>query len=154
MKIKNPFSPNGVGSLQIIYNQAKTEFGFDIKEPNSYSMIKKDIIRALKKMKVSDLEENYLNTVIGIEHLQQNDFGSFISVRLVYWGLMITIAVIVAGEIPIYQYFNISKKIFGTICILGLFIMLMTMSRTIHTQHDQLEYLKFKLICFDEIRNK
>lgn len=154
MKIKNPLSPNGMGSLQIIYNQAKTEFGASIRVPNSYIMIKKDILSALKKMKSTDFEENYLNTVVAIEHLQQNDFGNFISVRFAYWGLLIAVSVIVVGETPIYQYFSISKKSFGNILICILLVILITMARTIHIQHDQLEYLKFKLICFDEIKNK
>lgn len=154
MKIKNIFAPNGVNSLQIIYNQAKSEYGTTIKEPKNFSMLKMDLIRVLKKKKTSEIEEIYLDTIVGIEHLEQNDFSNFISVRFAYWGMMITIAVIAVGDIPIYQYFNMSKRIFGGICICALMFLLVSMSRTIHMQHDQMEYLKFKLICLNEIRNK
>lgn len=154
MKIKNVFVPNGVNSLHIIYTQAKSEYGVAIKEPNNYSTLKIDIIRVLKKKKPSEIEEIYLDTIIGIEHLEQNDFGNFLSVRFAYWGMLITVAVVAVGDIPIYQYFNMSKKTFGGTCICVLLFLLVSMSRTIHTQHDQMEYLKFKLICLDEIRNK
>lgn len=151
--MKNPFAPNGVSSIKIIYKLAKKEFGDTIKESNSYSSIKRDIIRALKRMKPTERAENRLETVVEIEHLKQNDFGNFISVRFAYWGLMIAIAVMIIGDVPIYTYFNISKRCFGIVIIILLTVLLITMARTIHMQHDQLEYLSFKLICFDELDN-
>lgn len=85
--MKNPFAPNGVTSSKIIYRLAKEEFGNSIKENNSYGSLKRDIIRVLKRMKPNEQEENRLDTLVGIEHLKQNDFGNFISVRFAYWGI-------------------------------------------------------------------
>lgn len=150
--MKNPFAPNGVTSSKIIYKLAKKEFGNSIKKSNSYGSIKRDIIRALNRMKPDDLEENRLETLVGIEHLRQNDFGNFISVRFAYWGLMIAIVVMIIGDVPIYQYFNMSKRCFGNMIAILLTILLVTMAATIHSQHDQLEYLNFKLICFEELK--
>ncbi len=149
--MKNPFSPNGITSSKIIYRLAKEEFGNSIKENNSYSSLKRDIICALKRMKPNEQEENRLDTLVGIEHLKQNDFGNFISVRFAYWGLILAIAVMIIGDVPVYTYFNMSRRCFGTIVIMLLTILLITMARTIHMQHDQLEYLNFKLICFEEL---
>lgn len=149
--MKNPFAPNGVTSSKIIYRLAKEEFGNSIKENNSYGSLKIDIIRALKRMKPNEQEENRLDTLVGIEHLKQNDFGNFISVRFAYWGLIIAIAVMIIGDVPVYTYFNMSRRCFGTIIIILLTILLVTMARIIHKQHDQLEYLNFKLICFEEL---
>lgn len=149
--MKNLFTPNGITSLEIIYTLARQEFGDVINDKSSYGSIKKDIIHALKKMKTDEREENRIETLVGIEHLKQNDFGNFMSVRFSYWGLIVAIAVMIIGNVPIYQYFNISKGQFGNIVIIILTVLLITMSRTIHIQHDQLEYLNFKLMCFDEI---
>lgn len=44
-----------------------------------------------------------------------------------------------------------SKKMFGNIVMIILIFILITMSRTMHVQHAQMEYLNFKLICFDEL---
>lgn len=57
----------------------------------------------------------------------------------------------IIGDVPVYTYFNMSRRCFGTIIIILLTILLVTMVRTIHKQHDQLEYLNFKLICFEEL---
>lgn len=149
--MKNPFSPNGVTSSKIIYRLAKEEFGDSIKMSDSYGSIKHDIIRALKRMKPNEREENRLQTLVDIEHLKQNDFGNFISVRFAYWGLMVAIVVMIIGDVPIYSHFNMSKRCFGNMVAIILTVLLVTMARTIHEQHDQLEYLNFKLICFDEI---
>lgn len=154
MKIRNVFAPNGVNSLHTIYTQAKSEYGVAINEPNNYSTLKMDLIRVLKMKKPSEIEEIYLDTIIGIGHLEQNDFSNFLSVRFAYWGMLITVATVAVGDIPIYQYFNMSKRFFGSSCIFVLLFLLISMSKTIHMQHDQMEYLKFKLICLDEIRNK
>ncbi len=35
-------------------------------------------------MKPDELEEKRLEVLIGIEHLTQNDFGNFISIRFAY----------------------------------------------------------------------
>lgn len=149
--VKNPFAPNGIITSKIIYKFAKEEFGNIIKESNSYNSIKHDIIRALKRMKPNEQEENRLDTLVEIEHLKQNDFGNFISVRFAYWGMIIAIVVMIIGDVPIYQYFNMSRRCFGSVIIILLTVLLLTMSRTIHMQHDRLEYLNFKLICFEEL---
>ena len=44
-----------------------------------------------------------------------------------------------------------TKKMFGNTVMIILIFILVTMSRTMHAQHDELEYLNFKLICFDEL---
>lgn len=150
----NPFCPNGISSLKIIYNLAKKEFGDSIKTPNSFSSIKKDITNALRKMNPKEREENKLDTLVGIEHIKQNDFGNFMTLRFAYWGMLIAIAVAIMGNIQIYEYFNMSKRLFGNIVMYILCIILITMSRTIHIQHDQLEYLNFKLLCFNDIGMK
>lgn len=147
----NIFCPNGVSSLNIIYKLAREEFGDIIKDGNSYVSIKRDIVRALRKMNSSDLEENKLDTLVGIQHLKENDFGNFVSIRFAHWGMVIAIAIMIIGDVPIYQYFDMDKRSFGSIVIILLTILLIITSRTIHIQHNQLEYLNFKLICFDEI---
>jgi len=149
--MKNPFAPNGITSSKIIYTLAREEFGELIQKSRSYISLKRDIVRALRKMETDEREENRLNTLVGIEHLKQNDFGNFISVRFAYWGMMIAIAVMVIGDVPIYSYFNMSKRNFGNAVMTLLGVLLIAMARTIHTQHDQLEYLNFKLICFEEM---
>lgn len=149
--MKNVFVPNGTDSIEIINKLAKEEFGDSFKKHNEYTMLKREIIRMLKKMKSRELEENKLETLLEIEHIKQNDFGNFISIRFAYWALMISVAVLIMGTTPIYKYFNMSKKTFGGTIIVLLTILLVTMSRTIHIQHDRLEYLNFKLICFEEI---
>lgn len=149
--MKNVFCPNGITSSEAIIKFAKKEFGEQIKNCNSYVELKKEIINALRKLSATELEENRLDTLVGMEHLKQNDFGNFISVRLAYWGMMIAIAVMIIGDVPIYQYFNMSKRCFGSLIIVLLTVLLITMSRTIHMQHDQLEYLNFKLLCFEEL---
>ena len=78
-------------------------------------------------MKTDEREENRIETLVGIEHLKQNDFGNFMSVRFSYWGLIVAIAVMIIGNVPIYQYFNISKGQFGNIVIIILTVLLITM---------------------------
>lgn len=149
--MKNPFLPNGVTPSKIIYRLAQDDFGDIIREHDNFLAIKRDIIKALKKMKPDELEENRLNTLVWIEHMKQNDFGNFVSVRFGYWGLILACAVMIIGDVPIYEYFNMSKKTFGNIVMIFLIILLVTMARTIHMQHDDLEYLTFKLMCINEI---
>lgn len=152
--MKNPFAPNGIRSIKIIFKLAKLEFGEAIKESNNYISIKRDIVREVKRMKPDELEENRLNTLVNIEHIKQNDFSNFISIRFAYWGMTIAIAVFLIGDIPIYSFLNMSRRCFGNMIIILLSLLLITMARTINMQHDQLEYLNFKLICFEEIKEK
>ena len=126
--MRNPFAPNGIKSTKIIYRLAQKEFGNAIKASSSFLSIKKDITKVLKKLKSDELEEHRLDVLVGMEHLVQNDFGNFISVRFAYWGLILAILVMIL-----------------------LLILLITMARTIHMQHDQMEYLNFKLICINEL---
>ena len=149
--MRNPFAPNGIKSTKIIYRLAQKEFGNAIKASSSYLSIKNDIIKALKKMKPNELEEHRLDVLVGMEHLVQNDFSNFISVRFTYWGLILAIVVIIIGDVLIYEYFNMSKLCFANMVMMLLSILLVTMARTIHIQHDQMEYLNFKLICINEL---
>lgn len=149
--MKNPLTLNGIKPIKIIYTLARDEFDESIKPSNNYVSLKHDIIKALRKMETEEREENKLDTFAQIEHLKQNDFSNFISVRLAYWGMMIAVAVIAIGDVPIYNYFNMSKKTFGNIAMILLTVLLYTIGKTIRIQHDQLEYLNFKLLCFDEI---
>lgn len=149
--ISKIFCPNGIASSRVITKLARKEFGDNITECHSYVDLKNQIVKVLRKMSAKEFEENEIDTLVGIKHLEENDFGNFISVRLAYWGLIIAIAVMAIGDVPIYEYFNLSKKAFGIIICIILTILLVTMARIIHYQHDQLEYLNFKLICFDEV---
>ena len=149
--MRNPFAPNGIKSTKIIYRLAQKEFGNAIKASSSFLSIKKDITNVLKQLKSDELEEHRLDVLVGMEHLVQNDFGNFISVRFAYWGLILAILVIIIGDVPIYDYFNMSKLCFGNVVMILLLILLITMARTIHMQHDQMEYLNFKLICINEL---
>ena len=97
----NIFCPNGISSLKIISKLARDEFGDIIRDGNSYTSIKRDIVRELKKMKPRDLEENKLDTLVGIQHLKENDFGNFVSIRFAYWGMVIAIAITIIGDVPI-----------------------------------------------------
>lgn len=145
------FLPNGIGSLTVIRKLAKKEFGYDISECKTYLQLKNCICNTMKKMTKNELEENRLDTLVGIKHLEENDFGNFVSVRLAYWGMLIAIAVAIIGEVPIYAYFNMTRRTFVEVVCFFLILLLITMSRTIHYQHDQLEYLNFKLLCFEEL---
>lgn len=149
--MKGIFLQNGVGSLKIINQLAKKEFGNEIGTANSYVELKRDIIKVLRKKTARELEENKLATLVNIKSIEENNFSDFISVRFAYWGMTISIAILMIGNVPINSYFNMTKKTFGTLVATGIIILLVTMSRTIHMQHDELEYLNFKLICFDEI---
>ena len=133
----NIFCPNGISSQKIITKLARKEFGEAIGTVNSYVELKRAVIKVLKKLKPIELEEN--------------DFSNFISIRFAYWAMLLTIAVMLTGDVPIYIYFNMSKKMFGNTVMIILIFILVTMSRTMHAQHDELEYLNFKLICFDEL---
>ena len=150
--MKTIFTPNGISSSKVIMKLAKDEFGKQIKDCTSYVELKREIISALRKLPAKELEENRLDTLVGIKHLEENDFGNFVSVRLAYWGMIIAIATLLVGDRAIYEYFNMTKVVFGRCVMIALTILLITMSRTIHKQHDQLEYLNFKLICFDELQ--
>jgi hypothetical protein len=145
------FCPNGIAANQILENLAKKEFGDKIKINSTYVELKNSVIRELKNMKHDEFEENRLDALIGAEHLKQNDFSNFVSVRFAYWGLMITVMLTIIGENPIYTYFNMSKYNFGKLVAVILTVILISMSRMIHMQHDQLQYFSFKMICFDEI---
>lgn len=149
--MRNFFVPNGTTSLEIIYKLAKEEFGDEIKESNNYLSIKMDVIKVLRKMESNELEEIRLDTIVGLEHLSQNDFGNFISIRFVYWTLICTIATMIIGDVPIYEYFNIGKRAFGYIVMILLTVLLVITARTIHIQHDQIEYLRFRLMCINEL---
>ena len=149
--MKSIFTPNGTGSYQVILNLAREEFGDKIGDSKSYLGLKKDVIRVLRSLSHDEFEENRLDTLVGIKHLQENDFANFISVRFAYWGMMLTMAIMIIGDIPIYTYFLLDKSQFAGVAIAVLIILLVTMSRTIHRQHDQLEYLNFKMLCFEEI---
>ena len=122
--MRNPFAPNGIKSTKIIYRLAQKEFGNAIKASSSFLSIKKDITKVLKKLKSDELEEHRLD---------------------------VAILVIIIGDVPIYDYFNMSKLCFGNVVMILLLILLITMARTIHMQHDQMEYLNFKLICINEL---
>ena len=147
----NIFCPNGIHSLKILSKLAKKEFGDSIKDVNSYVELKREITKSLSKLSARELEENKLDTLVAIKHLEQNDFGNFISLRFTYWAFIITIAVMIIGDVPIYTYFNMSKGTFAEIMCILLTLLLITIARTINYQHDELEYLHFKLICFEEI---
>lgn len=145
------FCPNGVCSIEVITNLARKEFGDKIKNYSTYIELKDDVLKELRKLEYKEFEENRLDTLIGIEHLKQNDFGNFVSVRFAYWGLLITVMLTIIGGDPIYGYFNMSKGAFAKATMLILTILLVSISRMMHTQHDRLEYFNFKLICFEEI---
>lgn len=147
----NIFCPNGISSQKIITKLARKEFGEAIGTVNSYVELKRAVIKVLKKLKPIELEENRLETLVAIKHIEENDFSKFISIRFAYWAMLLTIAVMLTGDVPIYIYFNMSKKMFGNTVMIILIFILVTMSRTMHAQHDELEYLNFKLICFDEL---
>jgi len=151
------FCPNGMCANEIIENLARKEFGNNVKTNSTYVELKRSVIRELKSLNYIEFEENRLDTLIGTDHLKQNDFGNFISVRFAYWGLMITVMLTIVGVNPIYTYLNMSKSNFARLAVILLTALLVSMSRMIHVQHDKLQYFNFKMICFDEIlesRNK
>ena len=149
--MKNLFVPNGSDPIEIINTLAKKEFGDSFRNCDRYAMLKAEVVRALQKMKPIVRDENKLGTLVEIEHIKQNDFGNFMTIRFAFWAIMISMAVLVIGETPIYAYFNMSKRAFGETVMILLTLLLLVMSRTIHIQHDRLEYLNFKLLCFAEI---
>ena len=86
--------------------------------------------------------KNKLETLTEIEHIKQYDFGNFMAIRLAYWAMMVSIAVLVIGTTPIHVYFNMSKSSFGKIVMLFLTILLVVMSRIIHKQHSKRYYCR------------
>ena len=97
--MKTIFCPNGMTSSEVIMKLAKDEFGNQIKDCNSYVELKREIINSLRKMSVKELEENRLDTLVGIKHLEENDFSNFISVRFAYWGMILAIVTAVKGKL-------------------------------------------------------
>lgn len=73
---------------------------------SDYEISPTQLLTNTKKLKSDELEEHRLDVLVGMEHLVQNDFGNFISVRFAYWGLILAILVIIIGDVPIYDYFN------------------------------------------------
>lgn len=147
------FCPNGLGD-ECISIYAKEEFP-DIKESNTFVQLKKGIIKCLQRLSPTELEENRLLTLVEIEHIKQNDFSNFSSIRFAYYALILAVFSMANIQTPLHELFHLSKPMFWNLVLLAFTIMLIIMSRTIHTQHDRLMYLNFKILCFEEMeKNK
>ena len=76
--MKGIFLPNGVGSLKIINQLAKKEFGNEIGTANSYVELKRDIIKVLRKKTARELEENKLATLVNIKSIEEIKLFSYV----------------------------------------------------------------------------
>lgn len=145
--------PNGKRAFEIIHKLAKEEFGDNICKCKSYLDLQRDIISSLKKMKEKDFEENILSTLVGIEHLKQNDFGSYMALKFSYWAIILaTVSTIYSGNI--FEVIGLDKIKSLSIVLIVFTIFLLLMGHTIRSQHNQLEYLNFKLQCINMIKNE
>lgn len=152
-KMNRLLFPNGHHSFEIIYKLAKEEFGDSIGECKDYLSLNKKIVSALKKMNKQELEDNRLKTLVNIEHYKVNDFAGYMSVKFTYWSLIIATLLTIFND-NVYKYFNVNEIDLFKIVTILFTIFLIVMSRTIHIQHDKLEYYNFKLICFEELENR
>lgn len=143
--------PNGKKAFDIIHKLSKDEFGNDVNGCKNYLSLKKGIISCLKKMNRQDFEENALSTIVNIEHIKENDFGSYMAIKFAYWAIILaTISTIYDGNV--FEFIGLSKIISLCIVITIFTIFLLIMGHTIRKQHNQLEYLNFKLMCIDIIK--
>lgn len=150
--LKKMFFPNGHDSLSIIYNLAQKEFGTEIINCKEFTTIKKNIIGRLKSKK-NELEEYRLKTLAQINHQEINDYGNYMSVKFSYWSLIIAVLLSTFHEI-LFEELGVDKMKFTIVVVVFFTGFLILMAKTIHYQHDQLEYLRFKLLCINEIAEK
>ena len=143
--------PNGKKVFDIIHKLSQVEFGKDVTGCKNYLSLKNGIISSLKKMNRQDFEENALSTVANIEHLKENDFGGYMTTKFAYWAIILAvISTIYDGNI--FEIIGLSKIISLNIVMIIFTIFLLIMGRTIRVQHNQLEYLNFKLMCINIIK--
>lgn len=146
--------PNGKRAFNIIHKLAKNEFGNDLSECKNYFDLKKEIIRLLKKMKEQEFEENTLATVVHIEHIKQNDFGNYMALKFSYWAIILATVSMIDPDLilNIFNFIGLSKMMFISIVFMIFTIFLLIMAHTIRNQHNQLEYLNFKMLCINTIK--
>lgn len=105
------------------------------------------MISALKK-NWADLENKRLETIVAINHIKENDFGGYMSIKFAYWAIIIsTLSTIYQGNV--FEIIGLNKfeaVFFVTVMFLAFLLIL---GGVIHRQHHQLEYLNFKLHCID-----
>lgn len=102
-------------------------------------------------MKIQEFEENELLILINIEHINQNDFGKYISLKFAYWAIIVTtVSTIYNGNI--FEFIGLNKIQFVTIIMVIFTVFLLIMGNTVRKQHNQLEYLKFKLLCINALK--
>ncbi len=145
--------PNGKKAFEIIYKLSKDEFGNYMDGCINYVNLKKRIISCLRKMNEQEFEENVLSTLIDIEHMKENDFGSYMTIKFTYWAIILaTVSTIYNGNI--LELMGLSK--ISSLCVVMIIftIFLLIMGSTIRQQHNTLEYLNFKLICINEVKSE
>lgn len=144
--------PNGKTAFSIIHKLACKDFGKDIDKCKNFLELKNSIIISLKRMKVQEFEENELSILVDIEHINQNDFGNYMSLKFAYWAIILaTISTIYNGNI--FEFFGLNKIQSISVTVMVFTIFLLIMGNTVRKQHNQLEYLKFKLLCINEVKN-
>ncbi len=145
--------PNGKKAFEIILNLSKNEFGDYIDGCENYVDLKKRIISSLKKMKEQEFEENVLTTLVGIEYIKENDFGSYMTIKFAYWAIILaTVSNVYQGSL--FDFFGLNKLISLCIVMIIFTIFLLIMGNKIRRQHNSLEYLNFKLICINVVKSE
>lgn len=143
--------PNGKKSFDIIHKLSKDEFDNDVNGCKNYLSLKKEIINSLKKMNRQDFEENAISTIVNIEHINKNDFGNYMAVKFAYWAIILSaISTLYNGNV--FELMGLSDFNSLSIVMIIFTVFLLVMGRTIHIQHNQLEYLNFKLMCINTIK--
>lgn len=145
--------PNGKKAFEILYKLSTEEFGKNIEKCKSYLDLKKEIMISLEKINEQEFDNYELTVLIHIEHMNQNDFGSYMSMKFAYWAVILaTLSTIYDGNI--FEVIGLSKFLSLCITLLIFTIFLLFMGHQIRQQHNCLEYLKFKLICINAIKDK
>ncbi len=143
--------PYGKRAFGIIHKLSKKEFGKYMDGCENYVDLKKRIISNLKKMKEQEFEENVLSTLVGIEHIKENDFGSYMAIKFAYWAIILaTVSNVYQGSL--FDFFGLNKLISLCIVMIIFTIFLLIMGNKIRRQHNSLEYLNFKLICINVVK--
>lgn len=146
--------PNGKRTYTIIHKLAKEEFGNDIDKCTDYYRLKKEIIRLLKRKNAEEFEKNVLATVVHIEHIKQNDFGNYMTLKFSYWAIILaTISMIDSDFIlKLLKFAGLNEIIIMSIVLVIFTVFLLIMAHTIRNQHNQLEYLNFKMLCINTLK--
>ena len=135
----------------IIEKYAKREFKGERIENQSYSKLYDSICTILNK-KPEKLREHKYTIEQRLVYLELHNFENFVVVRLgLYAYILAVFALIFSREelVSKLEFFN-SETVVTYFLMFG-FLILITLSYVSNNQKDEVQYLKFKLDCIDEL---